>query len=203
MNPLQPEIEAAGLKIFEAIRGETPRAFSRRNLTGRLLDWSMRNEALKVQLFRFVDVLPMLRTSQEIARHAYEYLASTNGALPAPVRWAVRLSPKIPWLTAFAARKGVTRMAETFILANDAREAVPLLREMRKRPLAFTVDILGETAVSEREAEDYQRRYLELVETLAGETALWPEILQTDADGHGAVPRTNVSVKISALYSQI
>jgi RHH-type transcriptional regulator, proline utilization regulon repressor / proline dehydrogenase / delta 1-pyrroline-5-carboxylate dehydrogenase len=203
MNSLQPEIEAAGLKIFDAIRGETPRAFSRGSLTGRLLDWSMRNEALKVQLFRLVDVLPTLRSPQEIASHAYEYLAGTDGALPGPVRWAVRLAPKFPWLTAFAARKGIARMARTFILADDARQAVPSLREMRNRPLAFTVDILGETAVSEREAEDYQRRYLELIETLAAEAAIWPDVEQIDSDAHGSLPKVNVSVKISALYSQI
>ena len=203
MNPLQPEIEAAGLRIFEAIRGETPRAFSRRSLTGRLLDWSMRNETLKVQLFRFVDVLPTLQSSRAVAQHAYEYLASTDGALPAPVRWAVQLSPKFPWLTSFAARKGVMRMAETFILAEDARGALRELRRMRERPLAFTVDILGETAVSEREAEDYQRRYMELIETLAAEAAAWPAVERLDSDAHGSLPKVNVSVKISAVYSQI
>jgi RHH-type proline utilization regulon transcriptional repressor/proline dehydrogenase/delta 1-pyrroline-5-carboxylate dehydrogenase len=203
MKELQAEIEARGLEIFDAIRGETPRAFSRRSLTGRLLDWSMRNEKLKVQLFRLVDVLPTLRSPREVARHAYEYLADMDGALPAPVRWAVRLSPKFPWLTSFAARKGVTRMAQTFILAENARQALLELRQMRERPLAFTIDILGETAVSEREAEDYQQRYLELIEVLAAEAAAWPAVTALDSDSHGPLPKVNVSVKISALYSQI
>jgi RHH-type proline utilization regulon transcriptional repressor/proline dehydrogenase/delta 1-pyrroline-5-carboxylate dehydrogenase len=55
ISRLQPEIETRGLEIFERMAGEWPGVF--KNVTGRLMDWSMRNESVKVQLFRFVDVL--------------------------------------------------------------------------------------------------------------------------------------------------
>ncbi len=200
---MQREIEARGLEIFARMKGETPGLFSQKNVAGRLMDWSMRNEALKVQLFRFVDVLPTLNSSREIARHAYEYLGGGTGGLPAFVQWGVRLSPKIPWLAAFAARKGVTQMARTFILARNGAEAVPALRKMRSWPLAFTVDILGETAVSEVEAGQYQARYLELIESLAREAKDWPRVEQIDCDDRGDIPRVNISVKVSALNPQI
>jgi len=91
------------------------------------------------------------------------------------VLWAVRTSSKFPWLLALAARRGVTQMGKTFILARNGLEAIPALRKMRRLPLAFTMDILGETAVSEIEAAQYQARYLELIKTLAREaqTGLW------------------------------
>ena len=203
MNSLQPEIEARGREIFTLMRREVPGAFSQKSVVGKLMEWSMRNEALKVQLFRFVDVLPSLGSSEEIARHAYEYLGNGSAGLPTPVRWALQLSPKVPWLTAFVARKGVSRMAKTFILASHGAEAIPELRKMRRWPLAFTMDILGETAVSEKEAEQYQVRYLELIESLATEAENWAEIEQIDRDERGEIPRANISVKISALYSQI
>jgi len=57
-HSLQQEIEALGLEIFARMQGEKPGVF--RSITGRLMGWSMRNEALKTQLFRFVDVLPTL-----------------------------------------------------------------------------------------------------------------------------------------------
>src|SRR5581483_123824 len=199
----QREIEARGLEIFTRMKGETPGLFSQKNIAGRLMDWSMRNEELKVQLFRFVDVLPTLNTSQEIARHAYEYLGSGAGGLPAFVRWGVKMSPKIPWLASFAAHQSVAQMARTFILAPNGAEAVPALRKMREEPLAFTVDILGETAVSEVEADQYQARYLELIESLARETRGWPRVEQIDCDDRGDIPRVNISVKISALNPQI
>jgi RHH-type transcriptional regulator, proline utilization regulon repressor / proline dehydrogenase / delta 1-pyrroline-5-carboxylate dehydrogenase len=197
---LQREIEARGLEIFARMKSQKPGVF--KNATGRLMDWSMHNEALKVQLFRFVDVLPTLNSSAEIARHAQEYLGGVAG-LPAPVRWGVGLSPKMPWLAAFAARKGVAQMGRTFILARNGVEAVPALRKMRRQPLAFTMDILGETAVSELEAGQYQARYLELIESLAREAADWPVVEQIDCDDRGEIPKVNISVKLSALYSQI
>jgi RHH-type proline utilization regulon transcriptional repressor/proline dehydrogenase/delta 1-pyrroline-5-carboxylate dehydrogenase len=203
MSSLQAEIEAKGLDIFAHMRGQTPSVFSRKNITGRLMAWSMRNEALKVQMFRFVDVLPTLHSSREIARHAYEYLGRHPDGLPAPVRWAIRHAPKFPWLAALAARKSVEQMARTFILARNGAEAVPALRQMRAWPIAFTIDILGETAVSESEAQQYQGRYLELIESLAREAKSWPCVEQIDVDEGGEIPRVNISVKVSALYSQI
>ena len=197
----QPEIEARGREIFDRMKGAKPGVF--KNLPGRLMDWSMGNEALKVQLFRFVDVLPVLGSAHEIARHTREYLGDPADGLPPWARWLARNSPKFSWLTALAARQGVTRMARTFILARNGVEAVPALRKMRDEPLAFTVDILGETAVSEVEAAQYQARYLELIESLAREAATWPPVGQIDRDDRGEIPRVNVSVKISALYSHI
>lgn len=202
-SSLQREIEARGLEIFARMKGETPGVFSQKNVAGRLMDWSMRNEALKVQLFRFVDVLPTLNSSREIARHAYEYLGEGEGGLPAFVRWGVRISPKIPWLASFAARKSVEQMARTFILARNGAEAVPALRKMRELPLAFTVDILGETAVSEIEADHYQARYHELIESLALATENWPQVKQIDCDDRGDIPKVNISVKVSALNPHI
>jgi RHH-type proline utilization regulon transcriptional repressor/proline dehydrogenase/delta 1-pyrroline-5-carboxylate dehydrogenase len=201
-NPdsLQRDIETRGEEIFARMKGRRPGIF--RNITGQMMDWSMNNDALKVRLFRFVDVLPTLHSSGEIARHAQEYLGGVNG-LPALVRWGVHVSPKMPWLAAFAAKQGVAQMGRTFILARNGVEAMPALRKMRRQPLAFTMDILGETSVSELEAAQYEARYLELIETLAREAANWPPVEQIDCDDKGEIPRVNISVKLSALYSQI
>ena len=38
-----------------------------------MMDWAMADERLKVELFRFVDVFPTLRTADEIDRHLREY----------------------------------------------------------------------------------------------------------------------------------
>ena len=52
----QQKIAARGREIFVRMKGSKPEVFQQ--LTRRLMDWSMRNEALKAELFRFVDVLP-------------------------------------------------------------------------------------------------------------------------------------------------
>jgi RHH-type transcriptional regulator, proline utilization regulon repressor / proline dehydrogenase / delta 1-pyrroline-5-carboxylate dehydrogenase len=197
---LQREIEVRGMEIFARMKSRKPGVF--KNVTARLMDWSMHNEELKVQLFRFVDVLPTLNSPGEIARHAEEYLGDVPG-LPSPVRWGVHVSPRMPWLAAFAARLGVEQLGSTFILARNGAESVSALRKMREHRLAFTMDILGETAVSEVEAAQYQARYLELIESLAREAAGWQMVGHIDCDDRGAIPTVNISVKLSALYSQI
>ncbi len=198
----QALIEAQGEEIFARMKGRKPGVFS--NITGQLMDWSMRNESLKVQLFRFVDVLPTLHSSREIARHAAR-IFGRSGWRPARDRCdgALHHSPKVPWLMAFASRSGVAQMGRTFILARNGRRPFPRCEKCAETPLAFTVDILGETAVSELEAGQYQARYLELIESLSREAAKWPPVPQIDSDDRGEIPRVNISVKLSALYSQI
>lgn len=203
MNPWQAEIEACGREILARTQGETPRVFDGRGLPGRLLGWSMRDEALKVQLFRLVDVLPSLSSSRDVARHVREHLADGDGALSGPLRWAARLAPAVPWVTAVAARRGVAQMARIFILAPDPVSALPGLRAMRANRIASTIDLLGETAVSEAEADRYGARYAELLEILAREARGWRRIPQIDCGDLGDLPRVNVSVKLSALCSQI
>ncbi len=202
MNELQTDIVAKGKEIFALMQGQQANAFSREKLAGRLLDWSMRNDALKSQLFRFVDVLPSLESSREIARHAADYLGETEAGLPKAVRWGVHRARYWPWLTAVAARQGVLQIAKMFIVARSAEDALPKLEAMRSRNLAFTLDILGETVLSETEAETYGQRYLDLLDKICDAAERWPNHARLDSDGHGAIPKVNLSVKISALYSQ-
>ena len=63
--------------------------------------------------------------------------------------------------------------------------------------------MLGEASVGEAEAEDYQQRYLELLDGLRHEVASWRRTRSIDRAAWGAVPRVNVSIKITSLFSQI
>jgi RHH-type proline utilization regulon transcriptional repressor/proline dehydrogenase/delta 1-pyrroline-5-carboxylate dehydrogenase len=198
---LEQSIISTGREIFARMQGGTPRIFSRSNLTGRLMDWSMGQEQLKVQLFRLIDVLPALDDPKDVARHARDYLAASP--LPWPLRKALDIGVMFPRLLAFAARLGVRQMANNFILAPDTESAIPRLCRLREHRLTFTADILGETVLSEKEAEQYQERYLRLIKHLADAADTWTDVGQLDSDGRSPIPKVNVSVKISALYSQI
>src|SRR5262249_4712927 len=110
-----------------------------------------------------------------------------------------------PWLVGPVVRTGVKRMARSFITGRTGAEAVRELRKIRSRKVAFTVDILGEAGGGGREADEYQARHSELNESLPAEAKNGPPIEQLEGAGSGPrpVPAVNVSVKISALYSQI
>ena len=64
-----------GREIFGRLSRNGPLLFTPRWWDDRVMGWSMRDEAVKVQLFRFVDVLPMLRSPATIVGHLREYFA--------------------------------------------------------------------------------------------------------------------------------
>jgi len=70
----------------------------------------------------------------------------------------------------------------------------------RQERIGFTVDLLGEAVVSEQEANEYAARCYELVDGLAAQTSGWSDPLGGKSE---LFPVVNVSVKISALYSQM
>src|SRR5437667_11926756 len=74
------------------------------------------------------------------------------------------------------------------------------LRNLRQQYIGFTFDLLGEAVVSEKEADAYAARCSELLERLARETRGWTDPVGKNRE---LFPVVNLSVKISALYSQM
>src|SRR5437867_3633753 len=80
-----------GKAIFARLEGVGPLPFSPAWWDERLMDLSMGDEAVKLQLFRFVDVLPQLRASADITRHLREYFAAAGDRVPRWMRLGLRL----------------------------------------------------------------------------------------------------------------
>src|SRR5262249_19350549 len=136
----------------------------------RLMEWTMGDEALKVQLFRFIDVLPLLRSPAEISRHLREYFAEAQDHLAGWLRLGVRWLPSRGWLGGLVARaayRSAERLARRFIAGTNVQEALQTIARLRRRGLAFTVDLLGEATITEDEAARYQAEYLELIAGLS------------------------------------
>src|SRR6266403_981739 len=198
MKALQSEIERRGKRIFELVDKHPEPLFSKAGFYQRLMALSMHDERFKVQLFRFVDVLPSLRRSREIIEHLNEYF-SDNGFGPL-VNAGVRLARVVPWVSGRALRWNVSGMARQFIAGRNPDDVMATLRKRRAQKIGFTVDLLGEAVVGEAEADEYAARYLDLLEKLARETKNWTDPLGENSE---LFPVVNLSVKISALYSQM
>ena len=198
MTALQSEIERRGRRIFELVDKHPERLFSKTGFYQRLMALSMRDERFKAQLFRFVDVLPSLRCSREIIQHLNEYF-SDDGFGPF-VDVGVRLARIAPWLSGRMLRWNVSETARQFIAGRNPDDVMTTLRKHHARKIGFTVDLLGEGVVSEAQADEYATRYLDLLEKLARETKNWIDPLGRNSE---LFPVVNLSVKISALYSQI
>ena len=204
---LDEKIRARGREFFENIRGEKPSVFDKGWWTGKVMDWAMQNEGFKVQLFRFVDVLPTLTTDESLVSHIQEYFGRGDD-VPAVLKWgASGLGGKFTAkLLARSLKANLESMARLFIIGRDLPEALTSINTMRGQGFAFTVDILGEATLSEVEEEQYLARYLELLDALGREQKNWPPLAPVgpatgDADW-GHAPKINIAVKPTTLYSQ-
>lgn len=203
------EVEALtwdyGREIFTRLERDRPFLFSPAWIDDRMMQWGMGDESVKVQLFRFVDVLPMLTSPQAIARHLQEYFDEAGEQIPRWMRFAVHRLPQkgaLGRLLAWIVHRSTERLARKFIAGSNIPEALEAVDRLRQRSLAFTVDLLGEATITEVEADKAQQEYLTLIADLSREVNALPTIPLIDQDDQGPIPRGNVSVKLSALYSQ-
>ncbi|MCB9026056.1 MAG: bifunctional proline dehydrogenase/L-glutamate gamma-semialdehyde dehydrogenase [Bdellovibrionaceae bacterium] len=200
---LEDRVKLQGQKIFSLMEGNQKSLFSKDWWYGRIMEWSMKNEQFKTQMFRFVDVLPYLNTGSEVAKHLKEYFSEGNNELPSVFNVGMGVGALAPGLMAGAIKKNVTEMAKMFITGESPKEALPKLRSARKESKCFTVDLLGEATLSEKEALEYQKRYIQLINDLVVDAQNWSHNPIIDEDEKGEIPKVNISVKVTSLYSQI
>ena len=194
-----------GRNLWEHLERRRPTIFEQRWWLDHVLEWAMADESVKVQMFRFVDVLPMLRSHEAVTAHLHEYFDDVRTHLPSAARLVVDhsdMNTLTSKAVAYSTRANARRMAERFIAGSRVEEVLQSVAKLRRKGLAFTLDLLGEAVVSEPEADAYQQQYLDLITGLSPLVAHWSEDTQIDRDDPSWIPRCNVSLKLSALYSQ-
>ena len=171
-----------------------------RALDQRAMDLASADQELKAALFRFVDVTPACRSLDDLARHLQEYLREVPET-PPPLAAAMRIADNKAARRAIgaAAAAGVRHMAHRFIVGETPSSALGVLRDLWNHGVASSVDLLGEATVTEAEADRYASRCDEALVELARAQRGWPGRDVLERDSIGPIPRTNVSVKISAL----
>ncbi|MGQ0637341.1 MAG: L-glutamate gamma-semialdehyde dehydrogenase [Planctomycetaceae bacterium] len=202
---IEQATRAIGRQLWGHLERTTPSIFERRWWDDRILAWAMADESVKVQMFRFIDVLPTLRTREAVTGHLQEYFEEVASHLPRAARLALEVSQPDSVLgraLAMTARRNALRMARRFIAGTEVEQVLQTVGKLRKQGFAFTLDLLGEAIISEEEADAYQQQYLRLITGLAPVVNDWPENFQIDCDQAGPIPRVNVSIKLSALDSQ-
>jgi RHH-type proline utilization regulon transcriptional repressor/proline dehydrogenase/delta 1-pyrroline-5-carboxylate dehydrogenase len=205
MPDTESRVQSFGREIFSRLDRSGPVFLTRSWWERQLMGLSMGNEALKVQLFRFVDTLPYLNDPTDVSRHLREYLTEAKDDLPWWARAGLKVLPETGLggrILATQAKTNAERMARKFIAGSNVAEAVEAVRKLRGQKLAFTVDLLGEATITEAEADHVQQQYFDLLNGLTREVNAWPEIAEIDRDDRGPIARVNVSVKLSALFSQ-
>src|SRR5215470_1220273 len=204
VRPDEARVQQIGRELFERVVRDRQAFYSADRWTAALFAWSLAHEDAKLQLFRFVDVLPALDSDRDLVRHLREYFegrdapyASLLNAALGIARVAGRLGDAV---VAVMLRETIRRLARRFVAGSTPAQARRAALDARRAGQAFTLDVLGEACLSDAEADAYEARYLELVDTLGREAPHWPAAPRLDAASWGPLPRVNVSVKVSALH---
>lgn len=202
---IETETQRVGRYVLDHLKHSRPNLLSRRWWDDKIMAWAMADESVKVQMFRFVDVLPMLHTSESVVRHLQEYFHEVDDHLPRAVRLGLAAAGATSLTgraTAMAARKNAASNARRFIAGTTTTELLTAAKRERKQGRACTFDLLGEAVTSEAEADKYLKAYLDLLNGISPAINSWPEQALCDRTSTGPLPRVNVSVKLSALDSQ-
>jgi RHH-type transcriptional regulator, proline utilization regulon repressor / proline dehydrogenase / delta 1-pyrroline-5-carboxylate dehydrogenase len=200
-SPLEPLVYRIGEQLARLSAGRTPTLFERRWWSQTALNLAMQDSAFKTQLFRFIDVLPSIVDDEEVVALAREYLGEAGTPLFGG-QWGIKALSATSLgarLSGKAIRSQVEHMARTFIAGATVEEAAPRLSELWQHGRSWSVDLLGEATISDREADRYRDRCLEALALFAREAASWPSHPLLERDHLGPVPRVQLSIKISAL----
>lgn len=170
-----------GKDLFAYSRSKSRNLFSKNWLKNQFLKLASANPKLQQQLFHFVDVLPVLKSKDDITKYLTEYLNEADHALSYLSSLASR-TPIIKSIYRKSINISVNLMAHSFICGSNIKEAKKQISKLKEKGQSYTLDILGELTVSDSEAKKYFAEYRDLIANLE---------------------RPNLSIKISALAPQI
>lgn len=210
---LESDIRAIGREIFQRAEAACPSVFSKAFWQQRAMSWLTRERELKLRSFRFIEVLPALKTVAAVTRHLDEYFQSSvrdgglNGVAgaPAALQLAVvlgRYDSAGASLIAHSIRFACLQSARQFIVGSTPAEAIAAIQKLRRRGAGFTLDVLGETVIADRVVRRHQELYIELLQRLTWEAGDWAEVPLVDVAPWGALPRVNISIKLSAIVTR-
>ncbi len=204
---LNTKIINRGKAFFSTVAGEKPSLFNKAAWMGEVMDWSMRNEQFKIQMFRFVDVFPSLTTGKLLTDHISEYFGEEKD-MPPVFQTGARMAGMLGSLAGTVLNKvisaNIQEMARQFIVGENSRDAVKNIEKLRKDGFAAVVDVLGEATLTAEEAEKYVETYLKVLESLKEAQRGWESLPGTGEEpgmDWGYAPRINIAVKPTALFA--
>ncbi|MFH1419058.1 MAG: proline dehydrogenase family protein [Planctomycetota bacterium] len=205
---LEAATKRIGEEIFARAESAAPSVLSMECWQQHAMNWLTRDEDLKLRLFRFTEVMPALRSREAVARHLAEYLERQgNGRQSLPLALRLALAFRKPdsayaKLVASAAELGCAIMARQFIAGATPDEAISAVLGHRRRGMAFTLDLLGETVIADRVARGHQQQYIRLIRGISERACDWLPAPLLDEAPWGSLPRVNISLKLSAIVSK-
>lgn len=205
---LEDRVRETGSKLYDIAGKSKPSLFKKDYWTGKVMDLSMKNEAFKQEMFRFVDVFPYLTKPESVARHIQEYFCRPGQDFPKTMRWGLSKVKPDSMTAKMAAKsigKNIGTMGKQFITGETIDEAAKvMLKGRQKDGVAWTVKILKEAVTSTQEEEAFLEKQIELMAQYSEIIKEWPALGTGEKGGldWGFTPQVNISLMASCLYSQ-
>ena len=171
---LEEEIQRVGRDLAAALPSRARHPL--RAVDDKTMEVASRDAELRAALFRLVDVTPATHSLDDLARHLSEYLDDVEERPPS-LDVAMRMAGSAAGRRALGAATaaGVRHMAHRFIVGQSPKDALGVLRDLWHDGVASSVDLLGEAAVTQPEADRYAARCAEALDVLPRAYARWPD----------------------------
>ena len=140
---------------------------------------------LRMKVLEFIDVLPSLKTDDEIYHRFMSMIGSNKDALPSLLRMGVFFFSR-PYLRAVSVRILewlIYHQLAPYFIVGDEKKLIPLQKKYRKQRVTTNIDFLGELVTSEREAEYFLQEYFDAMMRYGNKETVF-----------------NISIKFSSLY---
>jgi RHH-type proline utilization regulon transcriptional repressor/proline dehydrogenase/delta 1-pyrroline-5-carboxylate dehydrogenase len=195
--------QQVGKELFRYIkkRSKKTNLFKFAWLKNQVLKISIQNKKLQTQLFRFVDVLPSLKTKDQRLDIFLQYLQEGKSFLYAPSFLAAK-TPIIREFMDWVINFSVKELAKTFICGSNIQQAKQSIKRLSLKSQLYTLDLLGELTLNKKEADKYFGDYKQLIQEIPSAhlsiklSALEPHINVLDFD----IKKQNLSNKLRELF---
>ncbi len=205
-NHFEERVKDTGLKLYSLAEGEKPSLFKKDYWTGKVMDWSMKNEAFKREMFRFVDVFPYLTRPESVAQHIQEYFCRPGQDFPKSMQWGLKMVQPDSMVARMAAKSiasNIQSMGKQFITGSTIQEAAPVMKKLRDLGVGWTVKILKEAVTSRKDEDEFVEKQIDLLEAYHRLQKDWPALGGASGElDWGFTPKTNISLMASCLFSQ-
>lgn len=153
--------------LLSKARSALEKRFWQDKLMDKLMAACMADDNLRTQLFRFVDVFPVLKTNKDITYHFMSYVSPYKNSFPWIIRKALWFidKPITTYLAGLVISWSIRLFAKHFIIDSaDQKKVESVGHNLRKQGYDITWDILGEDVLSQDEALAFRKKYLDLIE---------------------------------------
>ncbi|MGM0643787.1 MAG: proline dehydrogenase family protein [Thermodesulfobacteriota bacterium] len=209
-NDFESRVKNTGLEIFSKVDKEKPSLFRKDFWTGKMMDWSMKDEAFKVQMFRFVDVFPYLGRPESVAEHIQQYFCRPEHDFPKALQFGLKMVSPDSMTAKMAAKtisSNIHSMGKQFIVGNTLDEAAPVMKKIRDKGFPWVMKILKEEVKSVEEEEAFVHDQIEFFDRFREIRKKWKPVGDKKKNGDseldwGDTPTCVMSVMVSSMYAQ-